>query len=63
MEDKIVNGCFGKIINKVTKPKDGISTVQMLGIQLDNPNASQKHCKKVRGEEAQQAQDVNITSS
>ncbi len=31
--------------------KDGIATVQMLGLQLDNPNAGQKHRKKVRGEE------------
>ncbi len=31
--------------------KDGIATVRMLGLQLDNPSAGQKHRKKVRGEE------------
>uniref|UniRef100_A0A9J7Y7T4 ATP-dependent DNA helicase n=1 Tax=Cyprinus carpio carpio TaxID=630221 RepID=A0A9J7Y7T4_CYPCA len=51
VEDGIVNGCFGTIANIVTKTKDGIATVQMLGLQLDNPNAGQKHRKKVRGEE------------
>uniref|UniRef100_A0A9J7Z8N9 ATP-dependent DNA helicase n=1 Tax=Cyprinus carpio carpio TaxID=630221 RepID=A0A9J7Z8N9_CYPCA len=39
VEDGIVNGCFGTIANIVTKTKDGIATVQMLGLQLDNPNA------------------------
>ncbi|RXN16065.1 ATP-dependent DNA helicase PIF1-like protein [Labeo rohita] len=51
VEDGIVNWCFGKIANIVTKTKDGITTVQMLGLQLDNPNAGQKHRKKVGGEE------------
>ncbi|RXN32331.1 replicase helicase endonuclease [Labeo rohita] len=51
VEDGIVNGCFGKIANIVTKTKDGVATVQMLGLQLDNPNAGQKHRKKVGGEE------------
>ncbi|XP_026084957.1 uncharacterized protein LOC113060278 [Carassius auratus] len=51
VEDGIVNGCFGTIANIVTNTKDGITTVQMLGLQLDNPNAGQKHRKKVRGEE------------
>ncbi|RXN35760.1 ATP-dependent DNA helicase PIF1-like protein [Labeo rohita] len=51
VEDGIVNGCFGKIANIVTKTKDGIATVQMLGLQLDNLNPGQKHRKKVQGEE------------
>ncbi len=51
VEDGIVNGCFGTIANIVTKTKDGIATVRMLGLQLDNPSAGQKHRKKVRGEE------------
>ncbi|KAL1268497.1 hypothetical protein QQF64_033860 [Cirrhinus molitorella] len=51
LEHGIVNGCFDKIANIVTKTKDGIATVQMLGLQLDNPNAGQKHRKKVGGEE------------
>ncbi|KAL1268528.1 hypothetical protein QQF64_033891 [Cirrhinus molitorella] len=51
VEDGIFYGCFGKIVNIVTKKKDGIATVQMLGLQLDNLNASQKHSKKVGGEE------------
>ncbi len=46
VEDGIVNGCFGTIANIVDKTKDGIATVQMLGLQLDNPNAGQKHRKK-----------------
>ncbi len=33
VEDGIVNGCFGKISNIVTKTRDGIDTVQMLGLQ------------------------------
>ncbi|KAL1268548.1 hypothetical protein QQF64_033911 [Cirrhinus molitorella] len=51
VEDRIVNGCFGKIANIVTKPKYGIATVQMLELPtIDNPNAGQKHSKKVGGE-------------
>ncbi|XDV15054.1 hypothetical protein PO909_015202 [Leuciscus waleckii] len=51
VEDGIVNGCFGKIANIVNKTKDGIDTVQMLGLQLDNPNTGKKHRKRVQGEE------------
>ncbi|XDV19594.1 hypothetical protein PO909_025040 [Leuciscus waleckii] len=51
VEDGIVNGCFGKIANIVNKTKDGFDTVQMLGLQLDNPNAGRKHRKRVQGEE------------
>lgn len=31
VEDGIVNECFGKIANIVTKAKDEIDTIQMLG--------------------------------
>lgn len=51
VEDGVVNGYFGKIAHIVTKPVDGIDTVQMLGVQLDNPNAGKKHHRKVQGEE------------
>ncbi|XP_073714148.1 uncharacterized protein [Misgurnus anguillicaudatus] len=50
VEDGIVNGCFGQIVNIVTKIRDGISTVHMLGLQLDNPNAGLKHRRRVEGE-------------
>ncbi|KAK3521050.1 hypothetical protein QTP86_031798 [Hemibagrus guttatus] len=33
------------------KAKVGIARLQMLGLQLDNPNAGQKHRKKVQGQE------------
>ncbi len=51
VEDGIVNGCFGKISNIVTKTRDGIDTVQMLGLQLDSPSAGQKYRKRVQGDE------------
>ncbi|XP_051734295.1 uncharacterized protein LOC127504021 [Ctenopharyngodon idella] len=51
VEDGVVNGCFGKIALIVTKTVDGIDTVKMLGLQLDNPNAGKKHRRKVQGEE------------
>ncbi len=50
VEDGIVNGCFGKISNIITKTRDGIDTVQMLGLQLDSPNARQKYRKRVQGD-------------
>nr|XP_055049553.1 uncharacterized protein LOC129435076 [Misgurnus anguillicaudatus]XP_055049554.1 uncharacterized protein LOC129435076 [Misgurnus anguillicaudatus] len=51
VEDGIVNGCFGQIVNIVTKTRDGIATVHMLGLQLDNPNAGLKHRRRVQGED------------
>ncbi|XP_053360312.1 ATP-dependent DNA helicase PIF1-like [Clarias gariepinus] len=51
VEDGIVNGSFGKVATIVTTTKDGIATVQRLGLQLDNPNAGQKHRKKGQGED------------
>ncbi|KAG1928320.1 ATP-dependent DNA helicase PIF1 [Pimephales promelas] len=51
VEDGLVNGCFGKISYIVKKTKDGIDTVQMLGLQLDNPNAGRKNRRRVQGEE------------
>ncbi|XP_055056177.2 uncharacterized protein [Misgurnus anguillicaudatus] len=51
VEDGIVNGCFGQIVNIVTKTRDGIATVHMLGLQLDNPNAGLKHRRRVEGED------------
>lgn len=51
VEDGVVNGCFRNIVNIVTKTKDGIDTVQMLGLQPDNPNAGKKHHRRVQGEE------------
>ncbi|XP_073729961.1 uncharacterized protein [Misgurnus anguillicaudatus] len=51
VEDGIVNGCFGQIVNIVTKTRDGIATVHMLGLQLDNPNAGLKHQRRVQSED------------
>ncbi len=51
VEDGLCNGCFGKISHIVSKTKDGVDTVHMLGLQLDNPNAGKKHRKRVQGEE------------
>nr|XP_021330385.1 uncharacterized protein LOC101882679 [Danio rerio] len=51
VEDGLVNGCFGKIGNIVTKTRDGIAFVHMLGIQPDNPNAGQKYRRRLQGEE------------
>ncbi|XP_073724526.1 uncharacterized protein [Misgurnus anguillicaudatus] len=51
VEDGIVNGCFGQIVNIVTKTRDGMPTVHMLGLQLDNPNAGLKHRRRVQGED------------
>ncbi len=48
--DGIVNGCFGTISNIVTKRVE-IDTVQMLGLQLDSPNAGQKYRKRVQDDE------------
>lgn len=51
VEDGVVNRCFGNIVNIVTKVKDGINTVQMLGVHLDNPNTGKKHSRRVQGED------------
>ncbi len=51
VEDGLCNGCFGKISHIVSKTKDGVDTVHMLGLQLNNPNAGKKHRKRVQGEE------------
>ncbi|KAF4078332.1 hypothetical protein AMELA_G00198050 [Ameiurus melas] len=51
VEDGVVNGCFGKIANIVTKTKDGIAIIQMLGLQLDNPNAGRKRSIRVQAED------------
>ncbi|KAK7149216.1 hypothetical protein R3I94_008742 [Phoxinus phoxinus] len=51
VEDGLCNGCFGKISRIVNKTKDGIDTVHMLGLQLDNPHAGKKNRKRVQGED------------
>lgn len=51
VEYRLVNGCFSKIANIVTETKDGISTIQMLGLQLNSPNAGKKHRRRVQDEE------------
>ncbi|XP_068069853.1 uncharacterized protein [Danio rerio] len=51
VEDGLVNGCFGNIGNIVTKTRDGIAFVHMLGIQPDNPNAGQKYRRRLQGDQ------------
>ena len=49
VEDGMVNGTFGTIANIVTTTRDGQTVVDMLGLQLDNPNAGRTFRRKIRG--------------
>ncbi|XP_062390590.1 NACHT, LRR and PYD domains-containing protein 12-like [Sardina pilchardus] len=47
VEDGLVNGSFGKIAKIVYQVQDGKKNVKMVGIELDSPNAGQRHRNKV----------------
>ncbi|KAJ8011953.1 hypothetical protein DPEC_G00063670 [Dallia pectoralis] len=50
VEDGLVNGTFGKIARIITKTEKGSTTVNMLGLVLDNPNAGQRYRNKLPGD-------------
>ncbi|XP_062373231.1 tripartite motif-containing protein 5-like [Sardina pilchardus] len=49
VEDGLVNGSFGKIGKIVYQVQNGKTDVKMIGIELDDPNAGQRHRNKVPG--------------
>ncbi|KAJ8366797.1 hypothetical protein AAFF_G00342300 [Aldrovandia affinis] len=48
-EDGIVNGTFGTIANIVPIAGCGLTTVKLIGLELDNPTAGQKFRRKIPG--------------
>ena len=49
VEDGLVNGTFGRIVQIVTGEKDGAVYTKMLGLELDNENAGQRYRGKTSG--------------
>ena len=49
VDDGLVNGSFGTVVRIVTGKQGETEVVRMLGLQLDNPNAGQKSCRKIPG--------------
>ncbi|KAI5614793.1 hypothetical protein C0J50_11103, partial [Silurus asotus] len=51
VEDGLANGSFGTIAKIVSETKDGVMAVKMIGLEMDNPSAGQKHRKRLDGEQ------------
>ena len=49
VEDGLVNGSFGKICEIVYHVQGSKTVVKLLGVELDNPNAGQRHRNQVPG--------------
>ncbi|KAL7868481.1 hypothetical protein SRHO_G00098650 [Serrasalmus rhombeus] len=47
VQDGLVNGCFGTVAKIITQTHNSVPVVQMIGLELDNTDAGQKHRKKV----------------
>ncbi|KAM3842119.1 uncharacterized protein ACN63O_022831, partial [Diretmus argenteus] len=47
VEDGLVNGSFGKVVKIATQVQGGRTFVHMLGLQLDNEHAGQRHRNKI----------------
>ncbi|KAL6470517.1 hypothetical protein MHYP_G00216360 [Metynnis hypsauchen] len=48
-QDGLVNGCFGTVAKIITQTCNSVSVVQMIGLELDNKDAGQKHRNKLPG--------------
>ncbi|KAL6486235.1 hypothetical protein MHYP_G00056270 [Metynnis hypsauchen] len=49
VQDGLVNGCFGTVAKIITQTHNSVPVVQMIGLELDNTDAGQKHRNKVPG--------------
>ncbi|KAL6484420.1 hypothetical protein MHYP_G00064660 [Metynnis hypsauchen] len=49
VQDGLVNGCFGTVAKIITQTHNSVAVVQMIGLELDNTDAGQKHRNKVPG--------------
>ncbi|KAM3859532.1 uncharacterized protein ACN63O_016060 [Diretmus argenteus] len=47
VEDGLVNGSFGNVVRIATHVQDGRTVVHMLGLELDNVSAGQRHRNKI----------------